>query len=151
MLKLVKLHRKEKKKKSCAFICSFFNQLTMYFSSLQNRQAWINKEELTEHNLSQRHCVCINPDAWWHRELYFSMLGWGVQDIAVIYWYLTSVDQWGYSGFAKASCRGQAFSSSQLGYGWTKQCQGEHQALTLWATPWHNMGDKMLQQALKSG
>lgn len=61
-LKLVKLHRKEKKKKkSCAFMCYFFIQLMMHFSSLRNRHAWINKQELTEHSLSKRHCVCINP------------------------------------------------------------------------------------------
>lgn len=62
-LKLVKLHGKGKKKKSCAFMCYFFIQLMMHFSSLRSRHTWINKEELTEHNLSKKHCVCINPDA----------------------------------------------------------------------------------------
>ena len=44
-LKLVNLHR-QKKKKSCAFMCYFFIQLMMHFSSLRNRDTLesINKD-----------------------------------------------------------------------------------------------------------
>lgn len=59
-LKLVKLHRKEKKKRKAVLLCVIFS-FSWWCTSLRNRHAWINKEELTEHNLSKRHCVCINP------------------------------------------------------------------------------------------